>query len=161
MPKVSPVKMLACARSTNASIFTGDTFGISYRELDSPQGAFIVPTTTPTQFDPEQLIASIDRLAAYAPEAMYLMHFSRVTDVPRLANDLKEQIREYVRITERHAGAEDRYEAIKADMLQMWLERAHAQGVPLSDAGIAKLLKGDLDLNAQGLIAWIDRRKRS
>jgi DNA topoisomerase IB len=33
--------------------------------------------------------------------------------------------------------------------------------VPLSDAGIAKLLKGDLDLNAQGLITWIDRRKRS
>jgi glyoxylase-like metal-dependent hydrolase (beta-lactamase superfamily II) len=145
----------------HASIFPGDTFGVSYREMDSPGGVFILPATTPTQFDPDQLIASIDRMVAYGPEAMYLMHFSRVTGVPHLANVLKEQIREYVRITERHAGAEDRYEAIKADMLQMWLERAHAQGVPLSDAGIAKLLKGDLDLNAQGLIAWIDRRKRS
>src|SRR6185437_9917705 len=72
--------------------------GISYRELDSPRGAFIVPTTTPTQFDPEQLIASIDRLLSYSPEAMYLMHFSRVTDVPRLGESLKGQIRELTRI---------------------------------------------------------------
>ena len=151
----------AVVDAAHASIFPGDTFGVSYREMDSARGAFIMPATTPSQFDPDQHIASIDRMAAYQPESMYLMHFSRVTEVPRLANVLKEQIREYVRITERHAGAEDRYEAIKADMLQMWLERAHAQGVPLSDAGIAKLLKGDLDLNAQGLIAWIDRRKRS
>lgn len=77
----------------HACIFTGDTFGLSYRELDSPHGAFIVPTTTPTQFDPDQLIASIDRLLSYAPQAMYLMHFSRVTDVPRLGEALKGQIR--------------------------------------------------------------------
>ena len=41
-------------------IFTGDTFGISYRELDSAAGAFIFPTTTPTQFDPAQLRASVE-----------------------------------------------------------------------------------------------------
>src|SRR5687768_12634612 len=36
-------------------IFTGDTFGLSYREFDTARGAWIMPTTTPTQFDPEQL----------------------------------------------------------------------------------------------------------
>ena len=77
----------------HAGIFTGDTFGLSYRELDTAKGAFIVPTTTPTQFDPEQLVASIDRLLAYAPRAMYLMHWSRVTDVARLGEDLKADIR--------------------------------------------------------------------
>jgi len=89
----------------HACIFTGDTFGISYRELDSPRGAFIVPTTTPTQFDPEQLIASVDRLLSYSPRAMYLMHFSRVTDVPRLGQSLKGQIRELTRIAEQSAAA--------------------------------------------------------
>ncbi len=144
----------------HASIFPGDTFGISYREMDSPRGAFITPTTTPTQFDPEQLIASIDRMTGYAPTAMYLMHFSRVTDVPRLAGLLKTQIREFVRMAQAHASAPDRYAAIRAEMLDLWLGLAHEQGVPLSDARIGTLLQGDLDLNTQGLVVWLDRLKR-
>ena len=151
----------AVVDAAHASIFTGDTFGISYREMDSSRGAFITPTTTPTQFDPEQLIASIDRLAAYAPEAMYLMHFSRVTSVPRLAAALKAQIQELVRIANRHASAQDRYAAIRADMLDLWLGLAHEHGAPLSDDDITTLLQGDLDLNTQGLIVWLDRMKRS
>ena len=129
----------AVVDAAHASIFSGDTFGISYRELDSKHGAFIIPTTSPSQFDPDQLLASIDRMAAYAPEAMYLMHYSRVTDVPRLAALLKVQVREIVSITQRHANAEDRYTAIRADMLNLWLGLAHEHEVPLSDAQIAAL----------------------
>ena len=50
-------------------IFTGDTFGLSYRELDLKQGdqvkQFVFPTTTPVQFDPEAMHASIDRLLSF------------------------------------------------------------------------------------------------
>jgi glyoxylase-like metal-dependent hydrolase (beta-lactamase superfamily II) len=151
----------AVVDAAHASIFPGDTFGISYRELDSPRGAFIFPATTPTQFDPDQLVASIERMLSYRPESMYLMHFSRVTNLGPLATALKEQIGEFVRIAERHADAQDRYAAIKADMLAMWMGRVHAHGVALTDAEITRLMRGDLDLNAQGLVAWLDRRKRS
>src|SRR5579863_10019612 len=71
------------------NLFTGDTFGLSYRELDTAQGAFGVPTTTPTQFDPVQLMASIDRLMATGPRAAYLMHYSRITGLPAVAASLK------------------------------------------------------------------------
>jgi glyoxylase-like metal-dependent hydrolase (beta-lactamase superfamily II) len=151
----------AVVDTAHASIFPGDTFGISYREMDSARGAFIFPTTSPSQFDPDQLIASIDRMVGYAPESMYLMHFSRVTDVPRLAGNLKAQVRELVRITHSQANAQDRYAAIRADMLDLWLGLAHEHGAPLSDAQIATLLRSDLDLNTQGLIIWLDRQKRA
>jgi glyoxylase-like metal-dependent hydrolase (beta-lactamase superfamily II) len=142
----------------HACIFTGDTFGISYRELDSPRGAFIIPTTTPTQFDPEQLIASVDRLLAYSPEAMYLMHFSRVTDVPRLGASLQGQIRELARIAEQSAAAPDRAAAIRARMSELWRELAAQHGCRLPAEGVLALLEGDLELNTQGLVAWLDRR---
>ena len=35
------------------SFFTGDTFGVSYRELDVNGLEFVFPTTTPVQFDPD------------------------------------------------------------------------------------------------------------
>jgi hypothetical protein len=147
--------------AAHACIFPGDTFGVSYREMDSPRGAFVTPATTPSQFDPDQLIASIDRMMSYAPEAMYLMHFSRVTGLPRLAELLKTQIPELARIAQRHVNAADRYGAVRRDMLDLWLGLAHQYDVPLSDAQIETLLKGDLDLNTQGLNVWADRQKRN
>lgn len=145
----------------HACMFTGDTFGLSYRELDSPQGAFIIPTTTPTQFDPEQLIASVDRLLSYSPEAMYLMHFSRVTDVPRLAESLKAQIRELARIAEQSAAAPDPAAAIRAGMAGLWRELAIRHGCPLPPERVLALLEGDLELNTQGLVVWLERRRHA
>jgi hypothetical protein len=66
-----------------------------------------------------------------------------------------------VGIAERHAGADDRYTAILTDMLDLWLGLAHEHGAPLADEEIKTLLQGDADLNTQGLIVWLDRRKRS
>jgi glyoxylase-like metal-dependent hydrolase (beta-lactamase superfamily II) len=143
--------------SGHGNVFTGDTFGISYRELDTVSGAFVVPTTTPTQFDPDQLIASIERLLAHHPQAAYLMHYSRVTGLPRLAESLKVQIREHAAIARRHAGRPDRALAISADLRSLWLTRARAHGVTLPESRIVEILEKDLELNTQGLMAWLDR----
>jgi glyoxylase-like metal-dependent hydrolase (beta-lactamase superfamily II) len=143
--------------AAHASIFTGDTFGISYRALDTPRGNFITPSTVPTQFDPEQHLASVNRMLAYRPESMYLMHFSRVTGVPRLAGLLKTQITELAAIARRHAQDAERAAAIRADMLALWIELARREGSTLDTAALERALAGDLELNTQGLIAWLDR----
>jgi glyoxylase-like metal-dependent hydrolase (beta-lactamase superfamily II) len=142
------------------SVFTGDTFGISYRALDTERGAFITPTTPPSQFDPDQHIASIDRMLSYRPESMYLMHFSRVTDVPRLGELLKMQVRELARIARAHANDADPAASVRAAMLELWLDLAHRHGSPLTDAEIEAVLENDLTLNTQGLMVWLDRLRR-
>jgi glyoxylase-like metal-dependent hydrolase (beta-lactamase superfamily II) len=143
--------------AAHRSIFSGDTFGISYRALDSARGAFIIPTTTPTQFDPVQHVASIDRMLAYHPESIYLMHFSRVTDVVRLGQDLKEQIGRFVDIARAHRADPQPAAGIRADMRALWRERLERHGTVLDEAGIDQVLGGDLELNTQGLIAWLAR----
>ena len=145
----------------HAAVFTGDTFGLSYREFDTPQGAFIVPTTTPTQFDPDQLIASIDRISGYRPAAAYLMHYSRVTDIPKLADDLKAQVRQLVQIARRNADRPDLKGAIAEEMQDLWRGLARQHGVQLADERIDALLRDDAELNAQGLVVWIERQKRA
>lgn len=141
----------------HASLFSGDTFGISYRALDTAQGNFITPSTVPTQFDPAQHLASIDRMLAWRPESVYLMHFSRVSGVPRLGALLKSQIEELASLARRHAQDPERGARIRADMLALWLRLARAHGVCLPDDEIEHVLSNDLTLNTQGLIAWLDR----
>ena len=137
--------------------FTGDTFGLSYRELDSAQGAFIVPTTSPVQFEPEALHASIDRLMAREPEAMYLTHYGRVRDTARLAADLHVQIDAMTAIARACDGRADRHRALVAALGELCLERARAHGCRLDDAGVLRVLGMDIELNAQGLECWLDR----
>src|SRR5579864_221368 len=143
--------------AAHRSIFTGDTFGISYRALDTARGNFITPSTVPTQFDPQQHLDSIDRMLGYGPESMYLMHFSRVTDLARLATSLKEQIRSLAAMARAHAAEPDPAAGIRADMLALWLKLARAHGSTLPDVAIEHALAGDLTLNTQGLMAWLAR----
>ena len=147
----------AVVDGAHRSIFSGDTFGIAYPPLATARGSFITPSTVPTQFDPEQHLASIDRMLGYGPESMYLMHFSRVTGVPRLAELLKAQIRELAAIARRHARATDRTTAIRADMLALWIALARREGSALDDAALERALEGDLELNTQGLMSWLAR----
>lgn len=151
----------AIVDEAHRSIFAGDTFGISYREADTAAGAFIIPTTTPTQFDPEQLIASIERLESYRPEAIYLMHYSRVTGIAALAAELKDQIRELTKIALAADGQPDAKEQIREGMWQMWRQRLTRHGLDLPEPQQREVFAGDLELNAQGVVAWLERRRKS
>lgn len=144
--------------------FTGDTFGLSYREFDTAKGPFILPTTSPVQFDPDALHASIRRLIALKPSAMYLTHFDRVSNVEKLANDLHVQIDAMVSIAmsaqERSSSADDRHEAMKAALTDLYLSRTHAHGWSGDRAQLLELLGMDVELNAQGLGVWLDSRQK-
>ncbi|MEL1262815.1 MBL fold metallo-hydrolase [Pseudoxanthomonas putridarboris] len=139
------------------SWFTGDTFGLSYRELDGPAGAFILPTTSPVQFEPEPLKASIARMLSYSPEAMHLTHYGRVGEVPKLARALHEQIDAMVAIAISCDGRADRHRCLTAGLTALYLERALQQQVPLDDEAVQRVLAMDIELNAQGLGVWLDR----
>jgi len=140
--------------------FTGDTFGLSYRELDSDRGAFIVPTSSPVQFDPEPLKQSIARLLAVAPQAMFLTHYGRVDDVARLAADLVEQIDAMVHIGHQCNARPDRHRCLVAALTALYLERAQAHGCRRDDAAVMQVLAMDIELNAQGLACGLDRDRR-
>ncbi|QWT21466.1 MBL fold metallo-hydrolase [Bacillus sp. NP157] len=139
------------------AFFTGDIFGLSYREFDTANGPFIVPTTSPVQFDPDEAHASIERMMRYEPEAMYLTHYDRVGDVKRLANDLHEQIDAMVAIARRHATDPDRKARVATAFGELYASRARQHGVALSPDEILKLLKVDIRLNADGVLIWLDK----
>lgn len=140
--------------------FAGDTFGLSYRELDSAAGAFIMPTSSPVQFDPEPLKASIQRMLAFQPQGMYLTHYGHVGDVAKLAHDLVEQIDAMVAIGRQCDGRSDRHRCLHAALQALYLERARAHGCPLDEQAVARVLALDIELNAQGLACWLDRGRR-
>ncbi|HET7775198.1 MAG TPA: MBL fold metallo-hydrolase, partial [Azospira sp.] len=114
-------------------IFTGDTFGLSYRELDKQVGGetmqFIFPTTTPVQFDPQAMHASIDLLLSFKLPYMFLTHFSRVHEVERLGADLHRLLDAHVELAERVGGCGDeRHARLVEGITQILLAEAVRYG---------------------------------
>ncbi len=142
-------------------IFTGDTFGVSYRELDTENGEFVFPTTTPVQFDPEALHASIDRLVGLCPKALYLTHFGRITGIERAARQMHNLIDRFAAMAQAlgDAGTERHARLIQGQREILW-PRLRAHGCRLGADQLGLLLDMDLELNAQGLGVWLDRDSR-
>jgi len=140
--------------------FAGDTFGLSYRELDSARGAFIIPTSSPVQFEPQLLHQSINHLVERQPQTIWLTHFGGVNDIPRLADDLHTQIDQMTALAQSVATHPNRHQELVNALSNLYVQRAHAHGSALSDAAILDLLSMDIELNAQGLECWVDKENR-
>lgn len=143
----------------SAGWFTGDTFGLSYRELDTAAGAWAMPTSTPVQFEPGPLRSSIARLLARQPQTMYITHFGAVGDVARLGELLLAQIAAMAELGEGLREAPQRHQALKTGLAALARGQLQQHGVRDLDAALATLAL-DIELNAQGLAAWLDREKR-
>lgn len=142
-------------RGSNA-IFTGDTFGLSYRQLDTDGRQFVFPTTTPVQFDPAALHQSIDLLMTYSPRVMYLTHFSELRDVEKHALELHRLVDAHVEIARREArSGPDRFARIRANLAHLLVQETTRFGCRLGPAEVLQLWESDIELNAQGLDIWL------
>ena len=147
--------------SGTGHIFAGDTFGISYRELDQDGRQYSFPTTSPSQFDPAQLHRSIDRILSFQPEAVYVAHFGRLTNLTVLAGDLHRLIDAHAALGERHrrAGAERKH-LLTEGVRSLVLAERERQGWRLPREKVLEVFALDIELNAQGIESWLDAEEK-
>ncbi len=138
-------------------IFSGDTFGISYRDFDMDGREFIFPTTTPVHFDPEALCNSVDRLMSYEPDAIYLTHYAEVRDLKRLAGEMKDRVRAFADLGRRYAKEPERGQKLRSGMFAMLSSWLDEHGFPGDVDKRHWLLDDDVELNCQGIEVWLDR----
>lgn len=143
---------------TSKGVFTGDSFGVSYRELDTDAGEFIFPTTTPVHFDPEEAHKSIDRIMSYEPEHVYLTHYSQVGNLVKLAADMHKGIDALVTMARANANAKERTEVLQTAIFEHWAEGLSDHGFKANRDTMWSILNIDVKLNTQGIEVWLDRQ---
>ena len=135
------------------SMFTGDTFGISYRDFDNGDEVYIFPTTTPTQFDPEELINSIKKLMKYKPKRVCLTHFGAIKPTKKVIEQLIDGINFMSNLAIEYAAQDNADEKIRNVMMDYFLQQLQKMGFTNQDSCKEKL-RVDVELNTQGLIYW-------
>ena len=135
------------------SMFTGDTFGLSYREFDIGDEIHVFPTTTPVQFDPEELIKSIGKLMEYNPKRVCLTHFGAIKPTKKVVHQLIDGIKFLSNLAKQYAAHNNAEEVIQNEMMSYLLIQLQRMGIKDQDFCKQKLQK-DVELNTQGLICW-------
>jgi glyoxylase-like metal-dependent hydrolase (beta-lactamase superfamily II) len=134
--------------------FSGDMFGVSYPWCRFPDGDFVLPSTTPSQFDPEAYLASLALLSSYSPQRVYLTHYGELAYSAEKSQLLAQQIAAYCEIASEDsldaAALQLRLTEYSLDLLTRFADSG--DGVELHDR-----LAGDMQLNAQGLRVWRQR----
>ncbi len=144
---------------SSGSVFTGDSFGLSYREFDTDRGEFIYPTSTPIHFDPPEAHKAIDQIMAFEPRQLILTHYSRVTSLSRLATDLHRRIDDFVDMALEHSNEENRTSQIHESMYGYFNRELAEHGFAGSEERIHAIVGKDVELNTMGLEFWLDHHK--
>ncbi|HKQ84390.1 MAG TPA: MBL fold metallo-hydrolase [Steroidobacteraceae bacterium] len=140
--------------------FTGDTFGVAYPSLVTPGGQYILPTTSPVQFDPAALRHSVARLLERKPVRMYLTHYGAVENPERLAVQLLAQVDAMVDAARAVANTPQRHVHLKDVFRALYIDALRQMGATAPDPQLAALLATDIELNAQGVGVWLDNQAR-
>jgi len=135
------------------SMFTGDTFGISYRDLDKENEVYIFPSTSPVQFDPKALIKSIYKIMEYKPQRVCLTHFAAIKPTQKVVDQLIDGIHFVSNLAKKYATENDAELIIQDEMMSYLLKGIEKIGN--DDLEFCRdRLKLDVKINTQGLIYW-------
>lgn len=146
------------------AIFTGDAFGLAYPDLQK-HGLFILPSTSPTDFDPIEARKSIEKIVKTGAKRAFLTHFGEITQLQEAARALNAYLDEvepfYRKIIETDAG--ERSDADLAQegthLIRTYLEKMYRSRGGVPDSKFWDILKMDIELNSSGMV-FAAKKKR-
>jgi glyoxylase-like metal-dependent hydrolase (beta-lactamase superfamily II) len=148
---------VAIRDSRSGDVFGGDTFGLSYPELDWQGRQFALATSSPVQFDPEPYHRSLDLIASLAREAVYVTHYGQVRDLAARTATLHRQVDALAALALAVKGeGPRRRELLWVGVRELLLGEVRRYGAPFTPEQVMAAYGHDVDLNADGLIAWLD-----
>ena len=136
-------------------IFTGDTMGLAYPELQfDGKPPFLLPTTTPAAFDPAAMKRSISRLVKLKADYYYLTHFGPISANMETVEKLIEMIDKHVTL----ALDSEHADQLSAQLLNLYHQAyCRYRGGEVDVDDVKRVLAGDITLNSQGLSIWAER----
>ena len=136
---------LIAREPVSGTVFTGDTFGVSYPIMNG-EGPVFIPSTSPTDFDGEAALNSVDLIESLLPSRVALTHYGFIERewIAGAAAQLRQGILLSLQIVSEIRSGDLTPEGVEDELLSRtgsYLKR--------NDLDAFKI---DLKVNAQGLV---------
>ncbi|GGF34692.1 MBL fold metallo-hydrolase [Halobacillus andaensis] len=141
-------------------IFTGDTAGIRYHQTLDYGVTFYLPSTSPNQFDPEEMKQSIQRFRDLKVDHIYFGHFGK-TDEPEAAfNQVVEWIPKFVEAGEEALVNGNGIEGVKNRLYEKVNAYLRELQIP-DDHPVYEVIQLDIEVCAMGLVDYLRKKERN
>lgn len=148
--------------SKSNSVFTGDSFGVAYPNLQTGNKKFIFPTSTPTDFDPDEAVLSINKIIETGAEKAYLTHFGCWENIKDGAEQLLyglDILKKILIEAVESKLSDDKLEAICLQKVNEYIKKEiDKRNISLSKEEW-NIMKLDIKLNAMG-VSYSAKRQR-
>lgn len=144
------------------SIFTGDSFGLAYPGLQNGKRKFLFPSTSPTDFDPQEALSSVDKIINTGAERAFLTHFGLWDDMREGEEQMKRALNHINEFFQEGLNMQENQKIdtfCKEKVVEFFQRELSERGIQL-DNSKHELLNMDIELNAQGIAFSIKRLKR-
>ncbi|GAE25006.1 beta-lactamase related protein [Halalkalibacter wakoensis JCM 9140] len=137
-------------------IFTGDTLGVYYSELEKENCHFVLPSTSPSQFNPRDLLKSIERIERLDIDFIYFGHFQASNKPDFVFQQLRQWLPRFL-LAGRAIYKEDKaVEKLQDHLLVLVQKELDRQGISRNH-NVYKQIHLDLYLCSLGIIDFLQK----
>ncbi|RXT02329.1 MBL fold metallo-hydrolase [Ammoniphilus sp. CFH 90114] len=139
-------------------IFTGDTLGVYYHQLEAAGMSFCLPSTSPNQFDPESMLNSMERIRNLDVDRIFFGHFSVAERTSDIYNQVEKWVPIFVNVAEETLNQGGNESEVYRRLYQVVQDYLLERQIP-TDHPVYDILKLDLEVGAMGLVHYLKKRK--
>jgi len=150
--------------SVSNGIFSGDTIGIYYDELKKDGIDLILPSTSPNQFDPDEMLQSTSLIESLNVKSIYFSHFGVCHDPNKVFSAVRKWVPIFMEACETglknvsHDNMKEAIQAVESKLVEKVKDYLSSLGVP-DDHDIYDILSLDLQVCAMGLVDYFVKKK--
>jgi glyoxylase-like metal-dependent hydrolase (beta-lactamase superfamily II) len=149
--------------SVSKGMFSGDTVGIYYRELDQEGIEFYLPSTSPNQFNPEAMLAATDLYERLGVERIYFGHYGASDNPKEVYKQLQYWLPIFVETAEasfkEHKIFEEQVAATSKKLFLQVAAHLKEKGISI-DHPVFEIINLDLNVCSMGLIDYLAKREK-
>lgn len=139
-------------------MFTGDTAGVLYPQLKKDGIHLVLPSTSPNQFDPDAMLASLSRFEASKLSRIYFGHFGMSEQVDDVYRQIREWLPVFVAEGESSLAAGQTYDELSRKLVERVSDHLQSQGIN-DDHEVFEVLKLDLQVCSMGILDYLHKRR--
>lgn len=144
-------------------IFSGDTCGVSYPQLEKDGVQFYLPSTSPNHFDPEKMIQSINFIKDLNANYLFFGHYGMNKNPEEVFKQVSHWIDIFVSTAKETAAQfptfEQQAEQTEKKLLNKIREYLRMKGIA-DDHPAYSIIKMDMKICSMGLIDYIHKMKK-
>ncbi|NIK11425.1 MBL fold metallo-hydrolase [Alkalibacillus almallahensis] len=140
------------------AIYTGDTIGVYYPHLLPYGETFVLPSTSPNQFDPEAMLESLRRIEALEVDAIHFGHFGRSSEPQVVYELMRDWLPIFLELSKEAMKREPDHQVEAVHQALFDRVAAHLDGLGVArEDEVYQLLEMDMSVCALGLVDYLKK----